>query len=62
MMMYRILVIIIAILLFPLDTTSQQKLVKILVASSYIEENAYQPVADVMVGCIIRELKKQKIL
>ncbi len=47
------------ILFFPGNVISQPKLVKILVSTPYVKAVDYQPVADVMAGSIIRELKRE---
>ena len=57
--MYKYYLLFFIILLFHGNVISQQKLVKILVASPYVKADDYQPVADVMAGCIIRELKRE---
>ena len=59
LMIYKYFLFICIILLFPGNTLSQQKLVKILVASPYVKADDYQPFADVVAGCIIRELKRE---
>ena len=55
---YKILTILFAILLLTNNAVSQERLVKILVASPHIPEILYQPIADVMAGSIIQELKR----
>ena len=55
---YKILLVFFTILLFPNTAVSQRRLVKILIASPYIQESLYQPIADVMAGSIIQELKR----
>ena len=42
----------------PHQSDGKQQLVKILVTSPYIGNRAYRPVADIMAGCIIRELNR----
>jgi len=59
LMIFKYYFLIFIILLFPGNVLSQQKLVKILVASPYVKAVDYQPVADVVAGCIIRELKRE---
>lgn len=58
-MKYKIFFLGVTIFLLPSNAFPQQKLVKILVTSPYIKSIAYQPVADVVAGCIIRELKRE---
>jgi len=53
-----ILLIFIVFILLLHEALCQQKLVKVLVASPYIKEKIFDPVADVMAGCIIRELRR----
>ena len=55
---YKILLVFFTILLFPNTAVSQRRLVKILIASPHIQESLYQPIADVMAGSIIQELKR----
>ena len=59
LMIYKYFFLIYIILLVPGNVLSQQKLVKILVASPYVKADDYQPLADVVAGCIIRELKRE---
>jgi len=56
---YKYCFLVCIILFFPGNAVSQQKLVKILVASPYVKAADYQPLADVIAGCIIRELKRE---
>ncbi len=54
-------IIIVLIQTFPSDIVVAQarnRLVKVLVASPYVQNEVFEPVADVMAGCIIRELKR----
>ena len=55
---YKLLLVFFTILLFPNTAVSQRRLVKILIASPHIQESLYQPIADVMAGSIIQELKR----
>ena len=47
-----------AALFLPGEAISQRRLVRVLVATPYIQNEAYQAVADVFAGSIIRELKR----
>ena len=53
-----ILLLFMVSILFPHDALCQQKLVKVLVSSPYIKDKVFGPVADVMAGSIIRELRR----
>jgi hypothetical protein len=51
---------ILIVFMFPIGAQSQQqKLVKILVTSPHIGNDSHRPVADVMAGCMIRELNRK---
>lgn len=53
-----ILALAVFLLFVPGESFAQKRLVKILVSSPYIKEEAYQPIADVVAGIIIRDLKR----
>ena len=53
-----ILLIVVLAAAFPGAGECKPRLVKILVSSPHIGERSYSPVADVMAGSIIRELKR----
>lgn len=55
---YGILLLNITFILLLNEALCQQRLVKILVASPYIKEKIFSPIADVMAGSIIRELRR----
>ena len=58
--MRTILLCILIVFLFPCGTQSQQqRLVKILVTSPHIGNDSHRPIADVMAGCMIRELNRK---
>lgn len=40
------------------EAQPENRLVKLLVASPYIQNEQFEPIADVMAGCLIRELKR----
>ena len=56
--MQKLLFLLTVLLLVPITSDSQQKMIKILVSTPYIEHKEYQPIADVMAGSIIRELAR----
>ncbi len=55
---FYILLLLLGVMMMPGETVPQRRLVKILVSTPYITEQNYLPVADVMSGTIIRELKR----
>jgi hypothetical protein len=52
------LILGVVFLIEPSQANAQQKLVRILVTSPYIEHISYQPIADVVAGTIIRDFKR----
>ncbi|MFC1485687.1 hypothetical protein ACFL55_01510 [Candidatus Latescibacterota bacterium] len=54
----RIFYFLLILWVVPWPARAQPRLVKMLVSSPYIEDNLYQPIADVVAGTIIREFKR----
>jgi|GEM_PF-5151693 hypothetical protein len=55
---FKIVLALICVILLPHDAAAQRTLVKVLVSTPYMTEKNYLPIADVMSGSIIRELKR----
>ena len=57
--MRRFIFLLFILLFLPFSSQAQQKLVKILVTSPHIGSSNHLPVADVLAGCMIRELNRK---